>query len=126
MPNFGVYTRKKALQLPDQRTREARLLKQTRATLLAQLGGEDKVTPSQRALVERCAHLELRIAVLDAKVVDGTLTDHDSRAYLSWVNALGRALERLGLLRQTPAEPPAKPDPMANLRAYLAEKDKAA
>jgi hypothetical protein len=126
MAKFGVFSRKATLQRPDNRTREARMLKRVRAELYDALGGEEKVPPTQRILVEQCARLRLRLAMLDAKLLDGTLTDHDNRAYLSWNSALGRSLAQLGLAKAPPPEPTTKPDPTAAFRAWMAGEDKAA
>ena len=117
MPKLGVYSKEIVLARPDGRTREARLLKQMRAALFAHLGGEARLTPPRRALVERAAMLQLRLATLDAKILDGGFTDHDSRAYLAWNNSLVRLLGQLGL---EPAASKQPADPMATLRAYAA------
>lgn len=117
MPKLGVYSKEIVLARPDGRTREARLLKQMRAALVAHLGGEGRLTPPRRALVERAAMLQLRLAILDAKILDGGFTDHDSRAYLAWNNSLARLLGQLGL---EPAASKQPADPMAALRAHVA------
>jgi hypothetical protein len=85
-----------ALGMLDQRSREYRLLRRFRESLVAHIGG----TPSavQTALIERAAQLQLRIALFDAKFVEkGGMSDHDSRTYLAWSNSLTRTLAQLGL-----------------------------
>jgi hypothetical protein len=41
--------------------------------------------------------LQLRIAVLDKRIIDGTFTEFDSKTYLSWINSMRRMLSTLGL-----------------------------
>lgn len=117
MPKLGAYSKEIVLARPDGRTREARLLKQMRGGLVAHLGGEERLTAPQRALVERAAMLQLRLATLDAKILNNEFTEHDSRAYLAWSNSLTRLLAQLGL---DPADKSSPPDPMAALRAPIA------
>ncbi len=62
MPKLGAYSVEIALARPDRRTREGRLLKSVRETLVAHLGGADRISAPQRALIERCAMLQLRVA----------------------------------------------------------------
>ncbi len=96
MPKIGPYTRPAALLKIDGRTKEARLVRETRAELTAHVGG--KPTATQRALIERCVQLTLRVAAMDRKfMATGTQTEHDSRTYLAWSNSLARALRDLGM-----------------------------
>lgn len=97
MPKLGPYAKEIVLARPDGRTREARLLKQVREKLTAELGGAGRLSAGQRALVERAAYLQLRCAVLDQRIIDGSFTDFDSKTYLAWANSLRRALVDLGL-----------------------------
>ena len=95
----GPYSRPPSLARLDQRTREARLLADTRAELTAHLGGAPSAT--QRALIDRAAWLTLRMALMDAKGADGHLSERDGREYLAWSNSLTRALVALGLQAAT-------------------------
>jgi hypothetical protein len=81
----------------DGRTREAILIKETRAELLAHVGGHPSAT--QRALIEQLVQIKLRLAVMDRKfaATGSTMTDHDSRTYLAWANSYSRLLRLLGL-----------------------------
>ena len=80
----------------DGRTREAALMRRTRGELTAHVGGQPSAT--QRALIERAVNLTVRLALMDAKFAAGTgQSDHDSRTYLSWSNALTKTLRQLGL-----------------------------
>ena len=97
MPKLGAYSKEIVLARPDGRSREARLLKQMRRRLTEHLGGEGRMTAPQRALVERAAMLQLRCAVLDQRVVDGSFTEYDAKTYLAFSNSLSRTLGRLGL-----------------------------
>ena len=105
------YSRSRALSKIDGRTREARFVKSVRAELIEHLGGLPSVT--EHALVERAAWLALRVAQLNAKLAGGdAFTDHDSRTYLAWSNALGRSFRELGLKPRTEAS--------QSLAAYIA------
>jgi hypothetical protein len=92
---LGAYSKEIVLARPDGRTKEARLLRQMREELIRHLGGN--VTPPQRAMIERCAMLQLRCAVLDRKILDGTFTEFDAKVYLAFTGSLTRTLARLGL-----------------------------
>jgi hypothetical protein len=71
----------------DQRTKEARLMRETRAALVAHVGG--KPSAVQSAMIERACQLTLRIVAMDRKFAEtGAQTDHDSRTYLAWSNSL--------------------------------------
>ena len=95
----------------DQRTKEARLMRETRAALVAHIGG--KPSAVQAALIERACQLTLRIATMDRKFAEtGEQTDHDSRTYLAWSNSLTRALRQLGL-KGAATEPPSLADYLA-------------
>src|SRR5271165_6267793 len=81
----------------DGRSKLGRLLIATRRALAAHLGGEDRLTAPQCALVERCAMLQLRLAVLDERIVTNTFTEYDAKTYLAFSNSLTRTLVALGL-----------------------------
>ena len=96
MTTLGPYSRPKAIAQMDGRTREAKLLRETRADLIAHLGGT--ATATQRALIDRAAWLTLHVAQLDARTAEGkAMTEHDSRHYLAWSNSLTRTLSAIGL-----------------------------
>jgi hypothetical protein len=113
MPKLGAYSKEIVLARPDGRTKEARCLQQARKALIAHLGGEACLSAPQRALVERAAMLQLRCAVLDGKILDGTFSEYDAKTYLAFSNSLTRTLAALGL---HPAAIPAK-----TLDQHLAE-----
>lgn len=105
-----------ALSPLDGRTRAARLLKETRAALVAMVGG--KPTPNQALLIETAAQLKLRLALMDrAFSRSGQQTGHDTRTYLAWSNSFRRAVARLGV----PDAPP-KADPLAAYKAFMEER----
>jgi len=85
----------------DARTREGRLLRDARKTLLEHLGGT--ATAVQKSLVERAAWLELRIALLDAKQARGEFSDYDSRVYLAMIGSLRRVYQAIGIARPAPS-----------------------
>jgi hypothetical protein len=96
VPQIAPYSRSAALAKLDQRTKEARLIRETRAELLAHVGGNPSVT--QRALIEQLVQIKLRLAVMDRKFCQtGAQTDHDSRTYLAWANTYARSLRQLGM-----------------------------
>jgi hypothetical protein len=103
-----------ALAKLDGRGKEARLMRDTRRDLTAHVGGKPSAT--QRALIEQCAQLRLRLAVMDRAFVESgsVMTSHDSRTYLAWSNSYSRTVRLLGL--NAAAEKP------ATLADYLASK----
>ena len=113
---LGPYSRPAALVTMDMRTKEARLLRDTRAELSAHLGGSPSAT--QRALIEQCAQLRLRLATMDRAFAEagGAMTAHDSRTYLAWANSYARLLRQLGL-RDAPAPVPTIAELLAADRA---------
>jgi hypothetical protein len=118
LPKYGPYAREIVLAKVDGRSREGRLLTQVRRALIEQLGGEAKLTPAQRLLVDRVAHLQLRVAKLDARLIDGSYTSYDNSTHAAFSNALRRTLLALNL--ETPIAPSAP-----SLSDYFASKQKA-
>ena len=84
----------------DGRSPEGRILKNARLTLLEFVGPD--ATPIQRSLIERAAMLELRAAMLDAKIVNGSFTEYDSKVYNAIVNSISRVYRTLGIERPRP------------------------
>jgi hypothetical protein len=94
----------------DQRTREARLMRETRAELVRHVGGTPSAT--QAALIDQLVQIKLRLAVMDRRFAEtDAQTDHDTRTYLAWANSYARLLAQLGLK--------ATPPPRPTLREYL-------
>jgi hypothetical protein len=112
---LGPHSRRHRLGYLDGRTIEARLYKQFRDDLIAHVGG----TPSipQIAIIERCAWIRVRLALMDTKIADGDMTEQDSHCYLAWANTLARLLARFGLVEPAGAAPV---DPVAALHAHVA------
>ena len=102
MPRYGPYSKEIRLAQPDGRSRQGRLLTQMRGELSQQLGGSP--TAAQRAMIERAAMLQLRVAMLDLKILDGTFSEYDAKTYLAWTNSLTRTLNLLGLTTPAQAE----------------------
>jgi hypothetical protein len=92
-----------------------------RAVLFEHLGGEDKVTPPQRLLVERCAMIQLRLALLDSRILDGSFTGYDSHTFLAWSNSLRRTLATLGVVAPTPPGPADAADALQSHLTALAQ-----
>src|ERR1700730_10043545 len=86
----------------DGRSPEGRILKLARRNLLDHIGGADVATPIQKSLIERAAMLELRAAMLDQKVIDGSFTDYDGKTYNAVINSLTRVYKVLGIGRPKP------------------------
>lgn len=82
-------------------SREARLFRALRTELVGHVGG--KPTAAERALIDRCAMLQTHLALLDERMFgSGELSDHASRQYLAWANAVSRMLQALGLKTSKP------------------------
>jgi len=79
----------------DRRTGEGRAFERFRAELVEHVGGAPTIV--QSAIIERCAWIRLRIALMDEKMLAGGMTDQDSKSYLAWCNTLARLLGRLGV-----------------------------
>lgn len=110
MSKLGPYSRPDALSKMDGRTWEAKLLRQVRDDLTVQLGGSPSA--AQRALINQASWLTLHVEQINRGTVGGKgMTEHDSRHYLAWTNALSRTLRHLGL--KGVAQPP------ATLRAHI-------
>jgi len=96
MPKIGPYSRPHSLAKISGRTREGRLMRDTRAALVTHLGGKPSVTEAM--LIERVVNLQLRIAAMDRKFAEtGEMTEHDTRTYLAWSNAVSHLIRDLGL-----------------------------
>ena len=108
MPQLGPYSKEIVLAKPDMRTREGRLLRQMRSELARHLGG--RLTATQTVLVERAAMFHLRCAMLDAKILDDTFSEHDAKPYVAFSNSLTRTLAALGM--QPAAAKPAWIEPL--------------
>jgi len=119
LPKYGAYAREIVLGKVDGRSRQGRLLTQVRRALIDQCGGKDKLTPAQVLLIDRAAHMQLRCAMLDARLIDGTYTPYDNSTHAAFSNALRRTL--LALHLETPI---AAPTP--RLADYIASKGAAA
>src|SRR5207253_1309538 len=82
----GPHSRPHNLAKLDGRTKEAQLLCRVREELTQHVGG--RPTAVQRALIERCVWLSLRLAMLDKKIASGRdFTQIDSNTYLAWSNS---------------------------------------
>jgi hypothetical protein len=104
--SIGPYSGPVALGKLDGRTKEAALMRRVRADLIRHLGGPDRVSPVQRALIDRIATLTLHVALFDARAIEhGGLSERDGKQYLSYSNALARCLRLLGLKGAPPPQP---------------------
>jgi hypothetical protein len=110
---IGSYSRAGALSLIDGRSKEALFVRRRKAELAAHVAPGGKPSATQAVVIERCAWLSLRLAMLDCRLASGELTEHDGSAYITWSNALGRAMKLLGLK--------ALPPPQKSFDEYVAE-----
>ncbi len=114
--------RVRGLQAIDRRTAAARALLGWRDDLIGALGGEDAVSPQQRALVDLAARTRLYVDAIDSWIVEQpSLVLARKRSILPVVrerqalaDSLARLLGQLGLERRVREVP--------TLRAYLAAK----
>jgi len=91
---------RRGLVKADGRSIEGRILRDARKALLDFVGPD--ATPIQKSLIERAAMLELRAAMLDQKIIDGTFTEYDSKVYNAIVNSIARVYRTLGIERPRP------------------------
>jgi hypothetical protein len=120
MPKLGPYSQTAILSKLDGRTREARLMRGTRSTVVAHVGGKPSIV--QQTLIERACQLQIRIAMMDRDFADGRVqTEHDSRTYLAWSNSLTRTLRELGL-NEAPTPKPKWEPPAATTAPTTAAK----
>jgi hypothetical protein len=85
-----------ALNNLDGRTKEARILKSMRRELSNLLG--HKPNAGELAMIERIAWLQLRISVLDRRLLDGKFSEFDASVYNAHTNSLARLLVKLGVV----------------------------
>ena len=112
---IGRYSRPHRLAKLDGFTREAALMRDTRARLIAHVGGSPSAV--ELALIERAAQLTFKVAQLDAKLDANAMSDHDHRHYLAWSNSLTRTLEKLGMKGAAERTRPRSPGEGARLKA---------
>lgn len=109
----GKRAQRRGLAKVDGRTKEAQILRHTRAALLDHLGHEPSIV--EAALIDRICWLQLKVALVERKISAGTDTDYDSKSYLSWSNALAASYLKFG--RTSAAERPPRPSLAEALRA---------
>jgi len=97
---LGPHSRWHRLANLDERTSEGLIVNRLRKELFAHVGGHPSVV--ERVIIERCCFLQLRLALLDKKMVSGhNFTEIDSNSYIAWSNALVRTMSRLGFEPKT-------------------------
>ena len=97
MGDLGPYSSHlTALNNLDGRTKEARILKSMRVELANLLSR--KPNAGELALIERLAWLQLRLSVLDRRLLDGQFSEFDANVYNAHCNSFARGLEKLGAL----------------------------
>lgn len=102
----------------DGRSREGRLLRDTRDALLEQLNR--KPTPAEKLLIDRLAWLHLCTQLIDARILAGNIDYGEAIQYSSQINAFSHGLSNLGLLGssiQTQDAAPSAPTPESAKRS---------
>lgn len=84
----------------DRRSRPAREVAATYWELATDLGGLDRLSTQERALVERAAFLLYRVRQHEADVLAGRQPVVDSGTHSNHVNVLSGVLAKLGLERK--------------------------
>jgi hypothetical protein len=118
---IGPYSRPHILAKLDGRTKEAALMRETRARLIEAVGGAPGAV--ELALIDSAVRLTLGLAQLEAKRMSGSWSMHDDRTFLGWQAHHTKILLKLG--RRGKAEPP-KPDAHAYLELLRAKAGAAA
>lgn len=96
MKQLGPYSGPSRLAKLDGRTREGRLMRDTRRALVQHVGGHPSV--AQALIIDRIVNLTIRIAAMDRKFAEvGMMTDGDTAVYLAWTGTLTRSLRELGI-----------------------------
>jgi hypothetical protein len=99
----------------DGRTKEARLLQAARASLTKHVSAPNDI---QKVLIERAARLMVYLEVMDRQALeDGSMSERNSRVYISWQNSLRLTLREIAAQTAAPANGEA-----ATLADYLASK----
>ncbi len=108
--SVGYETRPDRLAKLDNRTREAALVRRTRAELTAHVKNPTVV---QAALIERASWMTLRINLLEARLSGGeAMSDHAAKQYIALSNALRRTLDAIGI-QAAPSRTPSLAELMA-------------
>jgi hypothetical protein len=94
-----------ALPALDGRTQLARRLRDLRAGLFGDIGGEHRATQAERLLIDRAAVLTLELESREARAASGE-ERLDLGLYLSAVSGLGRLLQQIGPRRARDITPP--------------------
>jgi len=94
-PSSPLRYRPVGLAKLDQRTKEARLVRETRAALTEHVGEPSVV---QAAIIDQLVQLRLRLAKMDRRFAEtGDQTEGGSKMYLAWANSYSRLMFRLGI-----------------------------
>jgi hypothetical protein len=101
----------------DRRTASAKAALRLRAEIVADLGGEDRLSAMERAIVNNAAVIAAMLESMATKYLAGQAIELGSYATLS--NSLRRLLQDVGLQRRAL-------DVQTDLRSYMKAKAKAA
>jgi hypothetical protein len=95
-------------------SREGKFLRRVEAELTAHVG--DAPSFPQVLLIRRVSRAMLRLELLDAKMTDGSATDHDWRVFGGLSNSVRLMLRELGIKSAPPSRRLSVPE-------YLAQRD---
>jgi hypothetical protein len=103
----------------DHRLGWARRLKDLLGDHIADLGGDDVISHSERMLVNRASMMALQLEMLEQKFAknDGAGSNEDLQIYQRLTNSLRRTLQVLGLRRRPRDVTPANPLDYASVHA---------
>jgi hypothetical protein len=77
----------------DGRTKSGKIVNELRRELFAFFN--DAPNAVERSHIERCCALRAKLAVLEAKVIEGRETEMDTRFFVAWENSYRRNLAAL-------------------------------
>ncbi|HEX3861080.1 MAG TPA: hypothetical protein VHY35_05255 [Stellaceae bacterium] len=79
----------------DGRSAEGRFIRDLEAQLIAHVGGSPSI--AQKLLIDRIIKTTMQVDALDAKLAEGTWTDHDSRTHGGLINRQRLLLREIGM-----------------------------
>jgi hypothetical protein len=119
----SVYLPERRFYSLDGRSKSARFLRDYRRALINALDHQPSI--HELTIVERCAILAYKCAVIDAQIITGTDSGLDGHEILAWTNTLSKLLRHDLKLKGPPEiKPPSLAEHLAARRA--AGKDAAA
>ena len=115
LKNRNARTHGAYVQKWDRRTREARVMEQTQAGLISDLGGPENISVQQLLLIQRASVKDLKCRLIERAMLksNGETGERLEQHYLRWARELRAVLVVLGLERRA--------RPVQGLQDYLKE-----